>query len=235
MLAVFETALFTFLRESLLPSRCLICAGGEEVENGVCGVCRAGMHPVPEPVCGVCGSPVGTPGICLQCRLSPPAFDRCVSACLFEGPVREVIHRFKYGRQTVYKKFLARLIYSVVSEKGLTADILTPVPLHWSRLAARGYNQSSLIAQELSRYMKTDVRYGIISKTGKTPNQVGLSKRDRGSNLRRVFRASAVAGKTVMVVDDVVTTGGTAREISRTLKDAGAAKVIFVSAGRAVS
>lgn len=227
--------MFSFVWRSLLPARCLICSGRDSVADGVCSQCRSRIHSLPEPVCDICGKPIGTPGICLECRINPPAYDKCMSACRFEGPVQEVIHRFKYRHATVYKKFLAGLLYSMIREKGIHADIVTPVPLHWSKLVARGYNQSSLIAQELSRYMKTDVRYGILSKARKTPNQVGLSRRDRGRNLRRVFRACKVEGKTVMVVDDVITTGGTASEISRTLKDAGAAKVVFVSVGRAVS
>jgi ComF family protein len=227
--------MLSFIWKSLLPARCLICGGGDEVAEGVCRQCREKMSPLPEPCCDRCGAPVGTPGLCLECMVNPPAYDLCVSACRFEGTLRELMHRFKYRHATAYKKFLAGLMYQRIRDKGIHADVVTPVPLHWSRIVARGYNQSSLLAQELSRYMKTDVRYGILSKTRKTPNQVGLSKRDRGRNLKRVFRAVSVEGKTVMVVDDVVTTGSTAREISRTLKDAGAAKVIFVSVGRAVS
>jgi ComF family protein len=227
--------MFSLLWRSLFPDRCLICAGGDAVREGVCSRCRSGIHPVPEPVCDTCGTPVGTPGICIGCMVEPPAYDRCLSACRFEGTLREVIHSFKYGHATVYKKFLAGLLYSAISEKGIQVDVLMPVPLHWSRVVFRGYNQSSLIARELSRYMKTDVRYGILRKTRKTPHQVGLSKRDRGRNLRRAFSAGRIEGKSVMVVDDVITTGSTAQEISKALKDAGAAEVIFVSVGRAVS
>lgn len=231
----YKNAMFPFIRRSLLPARCLICAGGAAVFDGVCGQCRESIHPVPAPVCGICGTPVGTPGICLGCTLAPPAYDLCVSACRYDGPIREVLHRFKYRHDTVYKKFLAGLLFPVIKERGIQADMVVPVPLHWTRLVVRGYNQSALLAHELSRYMKTDVRYKILSKARKTPNQVGLSKRDRGRNLRHVFRARRVAGATIMVVDDVITTGSTAEEISRTLKDAGAAKVIFVSVGRAVT
>jgi ComF family protein len=227
--------MFSFIRRSLFPARCLVCARGDTVVDGVCGSCRAGIRMMPAPVCDVCGKPLGAPGTCLECLVNRPAFDRCLSACLFEGRLREVLLRFKYGRETVFKKFLASLLFSMIKEQGIHADVVMPVPLHWSRAMARGYNQSSLLAQELSRYMKTDVRYGILAKTRRTRNQVGLSKRDRGRNLRHAFRAEEVAGRTVMVVDDVITTGGTAGEISRTLKDAGAAHVIFVSVGRTLS
>ncbi|HNY65406.1 MAG TPA: ComF family protein [Deltaproteobacteria bacterium] len=227
--------MFSLAWKSLFPDRCLICAGSDIVRDGVCSLCRSSVQPLPDPVCDTCGTPVGTPGTCIGCTVRPPAYDRCLSACRFEGTVREVIHRFKYRHATVYKRFLAGLLFSVISEKGIRADILTPVPLHWSRLVLRGYNQSSLIARELSRYMKTDVRYGILRKTRKTPRQAGLSKKDRGRNLRRAFSAGRVEGKSVMVVDDVITTGSTAQEVSRALKDAGAAQVIFVSVGRAVT
>lgn len=227
--------MFSLLRKQLLPQRCLICSNGEGVEDGVCRQCCAQIHPFPEPVCDICGTVLGTPGICIECLCNPPAYDKMLSACKFDGLMKDVIHRFKYHRATVFKKFLAKIIYRMVSDKGIRPDILTFVPLHWSRVIARGYNQSALIARDLSGYMGVDMRYGILHKTIKTPSQVGLPKKDRERNLKAVFSARGVEGKSVMVVDDVITTGRTAQEISKTLKHAGAEYVIFVSAGRTMS
>ncbi len=226
--------MFSHLRKHLFPPRCLICSNDDGVEEGVCRQCCAQIHTLPEPVCDICGTALGTPGICIGCQCNPPAYDKMLSACVFDGLMQDVIHRFKYHRATVFKKFLAKQIFRAVSEKGIKPDILTFVPLHWSRMIRRGYNQSALIARDLSGYMGVDVRYGILHKTIKTPSQVGLPKKDRERNLKAVFSARGVEGKSVMVVDDVITTGRTAQEISKTLKLAGAQYVIFVSVGRTV-
>jgi ComF family protein len=175
------------------------------------------------------------PGICLECRLNPPPYDKVFSVCRFEGLIQEVILKFKYRRLTIFKKFLAELIFSMLSQREISSDILTFVPLHWSRMIRRGYNQSALIARELSGYMGIGVRYGILHKTRNTPSQVGLKKKEREQNLKSSFSASGVEGKSVMVVDDVITTGQTAREVSKALKQAGASEVIFVSVGRTIT
>ena len=187
------------------------------------------------PVCEVCGETIGTPGVCLECSLNPPPYDHVLSVCRFEGLMREVILKFKYRKSTVFKKFLAELVFTMLSEREISPDILTFVPLHWSRMIRRGYNQSALIARELSGYIGVSVRYGVLRKTRNTPSQVGLERKDRERNLKSAFSARGVRGKSVMVVDDVITTGQTAREVSKALKRAGASQVIFVSIGRTVS
>jgi ComF family protein len=149
--------------------------------------------------------------------------------------IQDIIHRFKYRRATVYKKFLAGLVAERITADGAPFDFVTAVPLHWSRLIERGYNQSMLIARELSGYLGSDVRYGVLRKVRKTPSQVGLPRTDRQRNLRDAFSARGVEGKSVVVVDDVITTGKTAQEVSKALKNAGAAYVIFASVGRTVS
>ncbi len=189
---------------------------------------------MPEPGCDVCGSPIGTPGTCISCQALPPAYDRLVSACRFEGLIKDLIQQYKYRHATVYKKFFAEMVHSAVSKAHLSPDILTYVPMHWSRMMQRGYNQSALIARELSGYMGLDVRYGILRKVRKTPSQVGLPRKDRVRNLRSVFSASGVEGRSVMVIDDVVTTGRTASEIAGVLKRAGAERIYFVSVGRTI-
>lgn len=228
--------MFSLVRKHLFPSRCLICSSDDGVAEGVCRHCCSQVRPILEPTCDVCGNSIGTPGVCIKCRDNPPTYDRMISVCRFEGLLKDIIHGFKYHQATVYKRFLARLIYNRIKhEERIATDILTFVPLHWSRMIRRGYNQSALIARELSGYMQMDMRYGVLYKTRKTPSQVGLPKKERWRNLKSAFSARGVEGKSVMVVDDVITTGRTAQETARALKDAGAGRVIFVSVGRTVS
>jgi ComF family protein len=199
---------------------------------GLCEHCRSLIDALPEPTCRICGKPIGSPGICLECQSSTPPFDRILSAGIFDGLLKDIIHKFKYNNATVYKKPLAGIMYKALVSSEISADMITFVPLHWTRLISRGYNQAALIAGELSGYMGIDVRYDVIKKMHRTTSQVGLKKSDRLRNLRDAFRSSGVRGKSVMVVDDVITTTQTAREVSKSLKKAGASRVIFVSAGR---
>jgi len=163
-----------------------------------------------------------------------PSFDRMVSAGVFEGLLKDIIHRFKYNNATVFKKPLAGLLFDLISEKNIYADLITFVPLHWTRMMSRGYNQAALIAHELSGYMGIDMRYNVLQKVRRTLSQVGLKRSERINNLRGVFISDKVKGKDVMVVDDVITTGRTAQEVSASLKRAGASKVIVASVGRII-
>lgn len=223
------------LLTTFLPERCLVCSDREQVTRGVCNRCRSLIRRLDAPLCEVCGRPVGTPGVCLACLHNPPPFDRMVSACVYEGLIQDIIHQFKYRRATVFSKFLAGLIAERLAADCESPDLVTAVPLHWSRLIQRGYNQSMLIARELSGYIGGVVRYDVLRKTRKTPSQVGLPKADRERNLDRVFTAAGVKGRSIVVVDDVITTGRTAREVSRALRHAGSERVVFASVGRTVS
>ena len=222
------------LAVQIFPGRCLICGAAGHVQLGVCGLCRSQIRRVPEPVCDICGKPIGSSGICIECQFRRPPFDKMLSAGVFDGLLKDMIHQFKYHKATLFKKPLAGLVFDMLARTEICPDMITFVPLHWTRMVSRGYNQSALIARELSGYMGIDVRYDIILKKRRTLSQVGLKRSDRMGNLRDVFFSTGVSGKTVLVVDDVITTTRTAREVSRSLKRAGASYVIFVSVGRMI-
>jgi ComF family protein len=182
----------------------------------------------------VCGDPTGTQGVCLRCLTSPPPYDRMMSAFIFEGPIKDIIHSFKYGDATYYKKYLAQVLFDMIKAEGELCDMVTFVPLHWTRMISRGYNQAALIARELAGLLGRSVNYSALKKTRGTLPQVGLRKQERSMNVRGAFQASGVQDKAVLVVDDVVTTGQTAREVSKALKLKGARSVLFASVGRIV-
>lgn len=229
-------AMFRTIFSHIFPPRCLLC--GDHALSctlGVCSRCISRIRPVPPPVCTVCGNPSGTEGICIGCQTDPPPYDRLMSAALFEGPLKDMIHAFKYADATYYKKYLTRILYDLVQDELAHCDLITFVPLHWSRMMARGYNQAALLAQGLSRLTRIPVGYGVLKKTRATPTQVGLSRDQRKKNLSGTFRAQSVSGKAVLVIDDVITTGHTALEVSRALKKAGSHHVVFASVGRIVA
>jgi len=171
----------------------------------------------------------------MECQLHPPPFDMMVSAAVFDGLLKDMIHSFKYRKATVYKKFLAYLLFEALEPLELDCDILTFVPLHWTKTITRGYNQAALLAREVSHHMGIAVRYDVLRKTRMTASQVGLGAVERGRNIRGAFSVQGVEGRCVVVVDDVITTGQTAREISGALRQAGASVVVFASVGRMVS
>jgi ComF family protein len=172
--------------------------------------------------------------MCIRCQTQPPPFDALISAAVYDGLLKDIIHSFKYHNATYYKTFLAKILFDALSHKEIDCDLITFVPLHWTRMISRGYNQAALIARELARLLGLDLRYDILKKTRRTLPQVGLGRYRRKKNITGAFCASGVAGKAVLVVDDVVTTGQTAREVSRALKKAGASRVLFSSVGRMV-
>ncbi len=170
----------------------------------------------------------------MLCQSSPPPFDRMVSAFIFKGPVKDIIHSFKYANATYHKHYLAQALFEMIKTEDPPCDLVTFVPLHWGRMIYRGYNQAALMAGQLARLMGCKMSYRALTKTRGTPPQVGLGKKERRKNVRGAFRASGVQGKAVLVVDDVVTTGQTAHEVSDALKKSGASYVFFASVGRIV-
>jgi ComF family protein len=219
----------------LFPPRCLVCgAYSIDIRLGVCAQCVSRIRPIPGPVCTICGDPTGTEGVCLRCLTAPPPFDRMMSAFIFEGPIKDIIHSFKYADATYYKKYLAQVLFEMIKAQGQPCDVVTFVPLHWTRMISRGYNQAALIATELAGLLGLRVSYSALKKTRGTPPQVGLRRQERKMNIRGAFLASGVQDKAVLVVDDVVTTGQTAREVSKALKKTGASYVLFASVGRIV-
>ncbi len=224
-----------FIETHILPPECLLCRGEVQVESGICRACRDDIRPLPKPTCALCGIPLGTPGVCLACQADRPPFDRMLSAACYETRLREMLHAFKYRRGTVFKSFLGHLLLDALSGEDFPIDVVTSVPLHWKRLIQRGYNQSALLARELSGTMGIACNLTLIRKQRNTRVQMGLDRASRARNLKGAFRAAGVSGTAVLVVDDVITTGQTAREIASTLKRAGAAFVAFISVGRVVT
>jgi ComF family protein len=157
-----------------------------------------------------------------------------ISAAAYEGIVKDIIHAFKYQNATYYKAFLGHILSEAVRKEEVECDLVTSVPLHWTRMISRGYNQSALIARETARLLDREISCHALRKTRRTLPQVGLGRELRRKNVRGAFHAGQVKGRAVLVVDDVVTTGQTAREAAKALKQGGAAHVVFACVGRMI-
>jgi ComF family protein len=220
------------LIDSLFPPVCLICAAMEDVENGVCNTCKSQMNKIPEPVCDICGQTIGTSGICLACLDRTPDFEKILAIFTFDGKTREAIHAFKYNGKTGLKKYFGKLVQQSIIKSDIRPDVITFIPMHWTRLLVRGYNQSALIAGELAKLTGIRADFDALEKIRNTKTQAGLDRKARHKNIKGSFLAKRVKGLNVLVVDDVITTGETARAAARALKDAGADKVFIAGIGR---
>jgi ComF family protein len=238
LVAVFKTSLKAIL-DFFLPGFCLFCQDPltPGAESLACPRCLGEIDLIPPPYCSCCGAPfrgaVGLEHLCQECLTNPPPFARARAVAFYEGRVLQAIHRLKYQRQLIYGKFLGQLLAASPSRQWVAAaDLLVPVPLHPRRLRWRGFNQAVLLAQAFP-----DIPLGrdILVRRRPTLPQLKLSPEERRTNVKGAFlvpEPAAVAGKTVLLVDDVYTTGATAKECARALKRAGAGQVEVLTVAR---
>jgi ComF family protein len=219
----------------LLPAACLLCqeAIPEREEDAlICGLCRSRWRRVPHPVCRRCGQPsLGD----LECRLCPnwpEGLSRVRSAVWLEGSARAAVHQLKYEGWCRAAEAMALAMRGL---EPLTPGVcLIPVPLGARRLRARGYNQSELIASSLGSYIQAEVQAGVLQRVRETPTQTALTPEGRHANVAGAFRAAGVAGRHLVLVDDVFTTGATLAAAGSALIAAAAARVEAVTFARAV-
>ena len=176
-----------------------------------------------------CGEPApAIEGLCGLCIKGEYAFDFARSALLFTGTLREMIHHLKYSDRVSLANRLGDILKDCLEREPFTGNLIIPVPLHASRQRQRGFNQAELIASRLGR----PVDKHLLRRRKDTPSQTGLTRKQRKRNLAAAFEARREVKGTVIVVDDVYTTGSTMNEIARTLKRAGAERVEVLTVAR---
>ncbi len=236
----FSERLFQFL----LPPQCICCEKFlPEGQWGICANCLSGIHWMEPPYCSVCGMPfisreVGT-HLCGACLTQKKYFTKARALGFYEGSLQEAIHRWKYEGKTYLTPFLGKWMAEGLSRHWEVDlfDLLAPVPLHKQRLRERGFNQALLLVKELSR--RTGIPYlkRVLRKRRSTIPQANLSGEEREKEVRGVFFVTArekVKGKSILLVDDVYTTGATVRECSKALIAAGAERVDVFTLAHAV-
>ena len=218
------------LLQIFYPNLCWICRQPIPPEqNAICQSCREALFTDSGLSCPRCAATVGPfshlePG-CPACEAAGFAFDRAVRLGTYDGSLREVILRMKDARNEGLAEIIAGLWATDTVEKlrALAIDCVVPVPLHWWRRWQRGYNQSDALAQALAKALQRPFFPYGLRRLRQTPMQVGLSVTKRRDNVRGAFaarRSIKVAGKTVLLVDDVMTTGSTAHEAARAVRRA---------------
>ena len=181
------------------------------------------------PFCPQCGEPAAAiEGLCGFCRKGDYRFDFARSALLFSGTLREIIHHLKYADRVSLANPLGDILKECLDSEPFTGNRIIPVPLHRRRERQRGFNQAELIAARLGRPLATR----LLRRRKNTPTQTGLSRGERKRNLAGAFEVRGPVDGTVILVDDVFTTGSTMNEIARTLKRAGAQRVEVLTVAR---
>jgi len=237
------------LIDLVYPPRCPVCRSflpqGSRKEGkgyqGICSSCLGDFHPLNPPYCTICGRPfASTSGdchVCENCLRKRPAFHALGAPYLYEGSLQTVIHLFKYAGRSGLVTFLGPLLASFARQwtPAEKVSLVMPVPLHPRRLRERGFNQSQLLAGYVAAVLGTGLDFLSLRRVKYTLPQTGLGKTERRKNVRQAFALKMpgqVSGRTVLVVDDVATTGNTLDECARVLLKAGAEKVLALVVAR---
>ncbi|MGB5605368.1 MAG: ComF family protein, partial [Gammaproteobacteria bacterium] len=211
------------------PPRCRLC-GSTDCDTCLCRPCR---HDLPwlGYTCTRCQQPLSASGaatgVCGRCQQQPPAFDACTALFHYRPPVDFLVKRLKFSAELALGPLLAGLLAARIRQQNRTLPgLIVPVPLHRSRLRARGFNQAMELARCLGRMLDLPVNPRLCERPKRTSPQSLLSTPERKKNLRNAFRVTGpVATGHIAIVDDVMTSGHTASELARVLKTAGAEQV----------
>lgn len=214
---------------ALLPPHCILCRR-TGWPAGVCDGCIDTL-PFVRHTCQVCASELLAAGVCGACLSRPPAFDETLAVFRYESPIDRLIQSLKYGHDLTVADALGQLM--AARSSAIVFDRMIPVPLHRRRLAERGFNQSWELGRAASRLHGCRMSHDLVQRARETTPQAGLKLKARRRNLRGAFEiAGRLDGETVLVVDDVMTSGATLDRLAEALKAAGAARVINLVCAR---
>lgn len=231
----------------VLPADCLGCNSSlsSDPVPFFCRRCWEGIIPMAAPSCARCDQPFASSAAtswtpdhqCQSCLENPPAYQRAWTLYPYLPPLQDAICSFKYRRKVALAKPLGRLLLRALPKASMDADLIVPVPLHPTRLRAREFNQSLLLADMIGRRLSKPVSITDLVRVVATDPQTTLTRKERLRNLRHAFAArdqNAFSGQRILLVDDVFTTGATLNECAKVLFQAGAESVSAVTLARTI-
>ncbi len=222
---------FDLLTNILYPPKCMVCSADlYDYKLLVCPQCTKTL-PFNSHCCNVCGMPLDSvygENICISCKGKKKAVSLTLAPFIYKDEIRKAIISLKFYRKSYLAATLASFIFIEILRKNITGDIITFVPIHFLRKSKRGYNQSQLIAKSLSEITGIVVM-PLLKKTKNTKPLSKMNKKQRGEAVKNVFvpkKNNQLHGETIILVDDVITTGSTTGECAKILKKMGAGEII---------
>jgi ComF family protein len=227
--------------DGILPPRCLACGTIVDEPDALCGPCWAAMTFFAPPWCAVCGlpfpHPMGDDAICADCARDRSSWDRARAVLRYDKHSRRLVLALKHADRTHLARALGGWMRRAGAEVLDGADLVLPVPLHWTRLFARRYNQAGLLAHAIRAAGGPPVAPDWLVRRRRTPSQGRLGAAARARNVRGAFAlrpGRSIRGKRIVLIDDVLTTGATVEECARVLRRAGAEFVGVLTLARAL-
>ncbi|MCR5831170.1 MAG: ComF family protein [Lachnospiraceae bacterium] len=222
------------LIDAVFPPICPICNKIAPSKGRICPDCEKKLPYVEEPYCMKCGKPVNEDEeYCRDCARSEHVYDEGRAVFVYDEYMSKSMYRFKYNGKREYAVFYGEKMYDRLERKirSWNVEAIVPVPVHKKRLSKRGYNQAYLLAKELSKRLKIPVCDHLVIRKTATKVQKNLSAASRQNNLKKAFIVSenSVKYSSVLIVDDIYTTGATVDAVAGCLKGAGIGRVYFVS------
>ena len=224
------------IQKIAFPPTCLLCGDHGEENIDLCRNCRDSLPYLHNP-CRTCGLPLSGPELpsCGACLKNPPPFDRMVSAFRYEEPVRHLIHSLKFRSRHANARLLGALLAESIDTTQALPEIVIPVPLHPLRYQERHFNQALEIARVVTSRLNLPLDYRTCHHIRPTNAQARLNAGDRKKNIRQAFSVrSPLAYRHIGLLDDVVTTGATVRELATMLRRAGADQIDVWACARAL-
>lgn len=226
----------------LCPPRCPICHNMTEEPHTLCPSCYAKLNFITQPCCEICGRPFEYAGlnklICGKCMKKKPKFSMARSVLEYTAFSKKLILAFKHGDHLELTPLFAKFMLQADKKIFEEVDLIVPVPLHWTRLFLRKYNQATLLGRAIGRKRRIPFSEVILKRTRATSSQGHKHRQEREKNVKNAFcvtNPKKVCGKTILVIDDVMTTGATLNECAKTLLKAGAKSVKVLTIYRVIT
>lgn len=248
-----SVGLLKALVDLVFPRVCVVCLEALKISPedphgllswrgyGICSSCAKDISWLVPPFCPSCALPIHSPAVsshvCPECTEDPPPFCSARALVVYDQEVSPLLHKMKYGPDASLARFMGEILVSNLRKEleALETDLVVPIPLHVARLRHRGFNQAAIMGKAVARTLGVPFHLGVLDRSKATPPQVGLSRIQRRDNIKGAFFVrdpSLLKRKTILLVDDVYTTGATFREAARELLKKGAARVHVLAFAR---